>query len=53
METPKCDLCQDGTEAVYDAKTKMGPWGYLCQAHFDKYGVGLGLGKGQKLKGLT
>lgn len=33
----KCDLCD--CEAVYDAKTTMGPWGFLCQAHFDTYGV--------------
>lgn len=52
METPSCDMCQNGNEAVYDAKTKMGPWAYLCQVHFEQFGVGLGTGKGQKLKGI-
>ena len=37
------------TEAKYDAKTKVGPWVYMCQAHFDVHGIGLGLGKGQEL----
>jgi len=44
---PPCDIC--GEPAQYDAKTKHGPWGWLCQADFDKLGVGLGLGLGQKL----
>lgn len=37
------------TEALYDGKIKRGPWAYMCQAHFDLHGVGLGLGKGQRL----
>jgi len=44
---PKCDVC--GTEAHYDARTHTGQWGYLCEAHFRTMGVGLGLGKGQRL----
>lgn len=45
-----CNLCYPETVlALYDAKTRQGPWGFLCQAHFDQVGVGLGLGKGQKL----
>lgn len=44
---PNCDIC--GAEALYDAKTVQGPWGYLCESHFRSMGVGLGLGKGQKL----
>lgn len=50
--TKYCDLCQvigKTTVALYDAKTKMGPWGYLCKTHFQEQGIGLGLGKGQKL----
>jgi len=49
---PNCDFCtaEGVTEpAEYDGKTKRGPWGYMCQQHFDQYGVGLGLGLGQKL----
>ena len=35
----KCDFCAD--EAVYDAKTVMGPWAFLCEAHWEKYGTNI------------
>jgi hypothetical protein len=44
----ECDLCD--SKAGYDCKTKMGSWAYLCETHFKSLGVGLGTGKGQKLK---
>lgn len=44
---PDCDFC--GETAHYDGKTKQGPWGNMCESCFRKYGVGLGLGKGQEL----
>lgn len=44
---PACDIC--GDEAHYDAKTTGGPWGYLCEQDFSTHGVGLGLGRGQRL----
>lgn len=52
---PMCDLHKMDTrspqliEAVYDAKMLEGPWAYLCQSCYDLHGVGLGLGKGQRL----
>lgn len=46
---PACDMCVDGTEAHYDGKTVYGPWAYMCDAHFCKEGVGVGLGYGQRL----
>ena len=51
---PQCDFCkQDPTvmyqEAHYDGRTKMGPWANMCREHFKKYGIGLGLGRGQEL----
>ncbi len=46
---PACYFCQDGTPAAFDGKTKMGPWGNMCSGHFARYGVGVGLGSGQKL----
>jgi hypothetical protein len=50
---PDCDLCgsegKTGVPAQYDAKTTYGPWGNLCQQHFDAVGIGLGLGRGQML----
>ena len=45
---PKCNFCEN--EAHYDGKTNMGPWANMCKRHFNQYGVGLGLGKGQELK---
>jgi len=49
---PYCDICkQNGDEvaASYDAKTKFGIWGYLCEDHYAEYGIGLGAGLGQRL----
>ena len=50
---PMCDFCriEDGIEnpALYDGRTVYGRWSYMCQRHFQKYGTGLGLGKGQRL----
>lgn len=45
---PNCDICKC-QPASYDAKTKDGPWGNLCEDDFKKHGVGLGLGLGQRL----
>ena len=42
-----CDFCK--TVAHYDGKTKMGPWAYMCEEHFQMYGIGLGPGRGQRL----
>ena len=41
------DLC--GEPANYEGRTTMGPWAYMCESCFKKQGIGLGLGKGQKL----
>lgn len=46
---PNCDLCGDGTPATHDGKTTMGPWAFMCDAHFGSHGTGLGVGRGQKL----
>lgn len=47
---PECDLCRNGTEAHYDARTVHGPWGNLCTAHFGSTSLGeLGTGSGQRL----
>ena len=62
-ELPPCDFCMEDdptakpfalrpvgkVDALYDGKTKFGPWANMCQEDFDKYGVGLGTGKGQRL----
>ena len=45
---PACDVC--GDPAVYDAKTKSGPWANLCEKDFKVHGLGkLGTGYGQRL----
>jgi hypothetical protein len=50
---PPCDLHQAyrrGTvPARYDAKTRSGPWAYLCEECYERVGVGLGTGRGQRL----
>ena len=53
-ELPPCDFCKEqGLEkpypARYDGKTTFGPWAYMCNAHYSVYGMGLGLGVGQRL----
>jgi hypothetical protein len=45
-----CDFCRPTkTVAKYDAKSSMGPWGFMCERHFKQHGIGLGTGRGQKL----
>ncbi len=50
---PNCEACKmvygNIVPASYDARTKAGPWAYLCVTCFNEHGVGLGLGLGQKL----
>ena len=43
-----CDVCNHH-QAIYDAKLKVGPWANVCETCFQKHGIGLGLGKGQKI----
>ncbi|MEO0126303.1 MAG: hypothetical protein ABIL44_00965 [candidate division WOR-3 bacterium] len=45
---PVCDFCKK-RPAKYDGRTNLGPWAYMCKTCFKVYGVGIGLGKGQKL----
>lgn len=49
---PICDICivsGKPEDAAYDGRTKDGPWANMCEDCFKVHGVGLGLGKGQKL----
>lgn len=44
-----CDICNSELVMIcYDALTTFGRWGWLCPSCFVDYGIGLGLGKGQK-----
>ncbi len=48
----ECDFCKQkgkSEKAIYDGKTKFGPWAGMCEEHFRENGIGLGLGKGQRL----
>lgn len=45
---PTCDICSD-VQATYDGKTVKGGWAYMCYDCFVLLGVGIGLGRGQKL----
>ena len=47
FKLPDCDFC--GDEAHYDGRTKIGPWGNMCEPCFREHGIGLGLGRGQRL----
>lgn len=48
-----CDFCtmrgQVGVVATVDGKTIHGPWANMCESDFEEFGVGLGLGRGQRL----
>ncbi len=46
-EYPKCDFCPG--EAHYDGRTFFGPWASMCEKCFRFSGIGLGLGRGQRL----
>jgi hypothetical protein len=47
-ERPTCDICRSRPAAI-DGATKMGPWAYMCVPCFEVHGIGLGLGRGQRL----
>ena len=48
---PDCDFCLVDVAAMYDFKTKMGPWANACAQHWKQYRASpkLGTGHGQKL----
>lgn len=50
----RCDLCNDGTIAKFDARLTLGAyagqWANVCADHFESYTSGkLGTGVGQRL----
>jgi hypothetical protein len=52
-ELPPCDIHRHlrGTviPAGYDGATRLGAWAFMCDGCFTAYGVGLGVGRGQRL----
>jgi hypothetical protein len=54
----ECDFCKQtkvilDTKFIVDGRTKMGPWASMCDAHFYRFGVGVGPGRGQKFDAKT
>jgi len=46
-----CDVCGDTLkDSFIDGRTKTGFWAIMCEACHKEFGVGLGVGKGQKYK---
>lgn len=44
----ECDICNERLDKIFiDGRTIYGPWANMCPICHQKYGVGLGLGKGQ------
>ena len=44
-----CDICKEPLKRFFiDGKTKLGPWAIMCLNCHSDFGVGTGLGKGQK-----
>ena len=50
---PLCDFCDELHEWFVDGATEAGSWAIMCPTHFGRFGVGLGLGKGQKYDAAT
>lgn len=46
---PTCQVCANGKLARFDARLTTGVWANVCTDHFQMYGCGLGVGKGQRL----
>jgi len=52
---PECDIHKylqnvSGVPANYDGRNKLSSsWAYMCTECYDKYGIGLGTGIGQRL----
>lgn len=49
---PDCQICARAgftRLAKYDAKTKVGPWAYVCEECFNRICYGIGTGYGQIL----
>jgi hypothetical protein len=52
---PHCDICRfvesriHPERALFDGRTHMGSWANMCYPHMTSHGVGLGMGRGQRL----
>lgn len=52
-ELPSCDIHRTVSDTVvpagYDGATRFGSWAFMCDGCFLTYGLGLGIGRGQRL----
>ena len=53
-ERKLCDVCKLlGVPAIeyaeYDANLTLGAWAYVCEAHYNEFGRGMGIGRGARL----
>lgn len=51
-----CDICGRSLTlfpTFIDGQTKFGVWGLICPECYRRFGVGLGLGKGQEYETKT
>lgn len=39
LHQEKCDFCK--APAIYDGKTQLGPWAFMCEKCYKRYGTGL------------
>jgi hypothetical protein len=45
----RCDICKEKLEDYFvDGKTRIGPWAIMCKKCFEYFGIGFGIGRGQK-----
>lgn len=61
-EPPVCDIGAAGMDATHqhdmkpgfvDGATQFGPWALMCLPCHERYGKGIGTGRGQKYNGTT
>ena len=55
----RCDICETELNPedppllepkFIDGKTVAGPWAIMCEECFNRYGIGIGTGKGQEYR---
>ena len=52
----QCDCCHSKLDThtfFVDGRTKSGPWALMCPVCHDRFGKGLGLGRGQRYSSET
>lgn len=53
-KTKYCSFCMAKgimQQARFEGRTEEGDWAYMCFKHYAQHGVGLGIGRGQRING--